>query len=257
MNNIEFNFPPKVIKKIKEKYKFATNDDIELTLTGALSYFKLCKENPKKNIPMPSVVVDEVWHEFILHTKNYAEFCEKYIGFFLHHTPNDESNPVDHKKSREQILSLWILACQDEGFDPTNINAMPTLFYADVAFGEKDMSYIKSLASEVKSKVLNKDKKPTLIDNVKKSLGFKEKSSKSSSNSSSDFDLNSLILTIFIIDDVKMVNDHSGSISSKNAGDDNNFSHNVTTKNSCNSCGSNDNSSTNTSSCGSGCGGGD
>ena len=37
----------------------------------------------------PSKQIDEMWHTFILFTKEYAEFYQEYFGFFIHHTPND------------------------------------------------------------------------------------------------------------------------------------------------------------------------
>jgi hypothetical protein len=37
----------------------------------------------------PSEEVDPGWHEFILHTVDYAAFCEQIAGRFLHHVPTD------------------------------------------------------------------------------------------------------------------------------------------------------------------------
>ena len=31
--------------------------------------------------------LDWMWHSFILHTRDYADFCQHYFGFFLHHEP--------------------------------------------------------------------------------------------------------------------------------------------------------------------------
>jgi hypothetical protein len=31
--------------------------------------------------------MDEMWHAFVLHTKDYAEFCDRYLGRFVHHLP--------------------------------------------------------------------------------------------------------------------------------------------------------------------------
>src|SRR4051794_17841475 len=42
---------------------------------------------PKARLAMPSVVVDELWHELVLHTRDYAEFCGTVFARFLHHTP--------------------------------------------------------------------------------------------------------------------------------------------------------------------------
>ncbi len=33
----------------------------------------------------PLFIIDEMWHTFILFTKDYRAFCDKYFGFFVHH----------------------------------------------------------------------------------------------------------------------------------------------------------------------------
>lgn len=38
--------------------------------------------------PVPSAVVDEAWHSFILHTKDYQNFCREKVGRFVHHVPS-------------------------------------------------------------------------------------------------------------------------------------------------------------------------
>lgn len=50
----------------------------------------------------PSNELDEIWHHFILHTHNYQEYCERYIGRFLHHNPTD----TPFVSSREKMLAL-------------------------------------------------------------------------------------------------------------------------------------------------------
>jgi hypothetical protein len=32
--------------------------------------------------------IDEMWHEFILFTQAYNDFCEQYFGEYMHHLPN-------------------------------------------------------------------------------------------------------------------------------------------------------------------------
>ncbi len=48
----------------------------------------------------PSHRVDLVWHELILFTRLYDQFCKTHFGRFLHHTPGgtDEDN---HRQFRE------------------------------------------------------------------------------------------------------------------------------------------------------------
>jgi hypothetical protein len=40
------------------------------------------------NVQSGMVVIDEYWHIFVLHTKDYADFCENYLGTFVHHFPS-------------------------------------------------------------------------------------------------------------------------------------------------------------------------
>ncbi|MES2014667.1 MAG: hypothetical protein V4437_02530 [Patescibacteria group bacterium] len=39
----------------------------------------------------PTEEVDEVWHEFILHTELYREFCKTHFGTFIDHRPLSDS----------------------------------------------------------------------------------------------------------------------------------------------------------------------
>lgn len=39
----------------------------------------------------PGPLVDGFWHEFLLHTRDYANFCERHFGCFLHHDPVDKT----------------------------------------------------------------------------------------------------------------------------------------------------------------------
>lgn len=45
-------------------------------------------------VGMISPIVDEVWHAFILFTKDYAVFCEDVFGRFIHHAPNWPGAPA-------------------------------------------------------------------------------------------------------------------------------------------------------------------
>ncbi|MER5931207.1 hypothetical protein [Streptomyces sp. NPDC002054] len=38
----------------------------------------------------PSQQVDPGWHTFMLHTQEYADFCEREFGYFVHHAPNSK-----------------------------------------------------------------------------------------------------------------------------------------------------------------------
>jgi hypothetical protein len=38
----------------------------------------------------PSAMVDLGWHAFVLYTRQYAAFCDRIAGRFLHHAPTDD-----------------------------------------------------------------------------------------------------------------------------------------------------------------------
>ena len=35
--------------------------------------------------------IDDMWHTFLLFTKDYISFCQQYLGKFFHHSPNTDS----------------------------------------------------------------------------------------------------------------------------------------------------------------------
>jgi hypothetical protein len=54
----------------------------------ALAFLVACARNPETPLA-PSRAVDHGWHAFILHTREYADFCARVAGHFIHHAPED------------------------------------------------------------------------------------------------------------------------------------------------------------------------
>jgi hypothetical protein len=51
--------------------------------------------------------IDEMWHEFILFTKDYTHFCQHYFGEYLHHLPNIfDNSPVSREEEKAEIEKL-------------------------------------------------------------------------------------------------------------------------------------------------------
>jgi hypothetical protein len=54
----------------------------------ALAFLAACASAPR---PLaPSAEVDLGWHAFLLYTREYADFCERVAGRFIHHRPDDD-----------------------------------------------------------------------------------------------------------------------------------------------------------------------
>ncbi|MFC1749296.1 glycine-rich domain-containing protein [Pseudomonadota bacterium] len=79
--------PDKVSRVLKEKHPHLSDENITQVIDALKHYFLICNGNATKSISMPSRVVDDAWHEFILFTSLYQSFCNKGLKRFLHHTP--------------------------------------------------------------------------------------------------------------------------------------------------------------------------
>ncbi|GAA3070652.1 glycine-rich domain-containing protein [Streptosporangium carneum] len=60
----------------------------EPIMEQALAFLATCAANPGADLG-PSEQVDVGWHTFILYTRDYAAFCQRTAGRFIHHTPDD------------------------------------------------------------------------------------------------------------------------------------------------------------------------
>jgi hypothetical protein len=79
---------------------------------------------------MPSQVADDLWHEFILYTRAYDEFCQNAFGQFLHHTPAAALDPLQ-KASNAGLRRVWWHACKLDQIDPQKPQRLPVLFALD------------------------------------------------------------------------------------------------------------------------------
>jgi hypothetical protein len=91
---INYPIPSDVIKRCQKEFKY-TDEDMVILERELKRYLTLCalKENATLNINMYSEDVDNLWHSFILFTKEYAHFCDTYADHFLHHVPETDPTP--------------------------------------------------------------------------------------------------------------------------------------------------------------------
>lgn len=57
--------------------------------------------------PEPLKEIDDMWHEFILFTEDYTDFCKHYFGEYIHHKPvipND--SPFERNMIERKVQSL-------------------------------------------------------------------------------------------------------------------------------------------------------
>ena len=68
-------------------------------------FLALCRAFPQKAIGI-SCDADKVWHRHILNTRRYIADCSEYFGYFLHHTPESETD--ENAEAQRETNALWV-----------------------------------------------------------------------------------------------------------------------------------------------------
>lgn len=129
------NFPYQkwLDQRLAERRPELTAEQRAEVFVGLRDYFQICRIARRRMVSMPSQVVDDAWHEFILFTRQYQQFCERGLGRFLHHTPAEAMrSPTD---AQDGIKRAWRLACKRDGIDPKAPQSLPLLFALDALLG--------------------------------------------------------------------------------------------------------------------------
>ena len=116
-------------RKLRDTYPHLNSKDCDLVERGLRQFFLACLRSNKGFVAMPSRVVDALWHEFILHTRAYQDWCQLTLGWFLHHTPAQALGP--HAIDNDGLRRAWYRACRDEAIDPRAPTRLPLLFALD------------------------------------------------------------------------------------------------------------------------------
>jgi len=104
------NYPiPNMIARCKKDFKY-TDEDMVILERELKRYFVLCalKNNKDRAMGMYSSDVDNLWHSFILFTKEYARFGREAVGYFLHHVPKIEGEPQPSREKKREELRYFI-----------------------------------------------------------------------------------------------------------------------------------------------------
>ncbi len=125
----QYDFPHYLLLKVQSQYPAISTSLLDLVAHALKQYFLIAQSVPRKVVPMPSRVVDALWHEFILDTKAYTKFCESAFGRYFHHTPSSSSySAAKESLSLEEAMAL---ACKLEGINLRHPSRLPVLFAID------------------------------------------------------------------------------------------------------------------------------
>ncbi|MCS7479166.1 glycine-rich domain-containing protein [Umezawaea endophytica] len=93
-----------------------TGDEATRIVDQAVAFLKTCIDNPGKHL-RPSRKVDLGWHQFILNTVDYAEFCRREAGYFIHHVPDESTSPRGGSAETTRALAPTVEAMRASGFE--------------------------------------------------------------------------------------------------------------------------------------------
>ena len=158
-------------QKTTEGERSAIKDEVKRLIHEYLVFLWLRKLYPKQIMPA-SKPVDIVWHQHIIFTREYAQFCQRELGSFLHHTPNSsEKNGYDNIYSKLLVRYKYHMKSEP-----------PEQFWPQSAAQKERRSILEKQMIEFDSKVKFMD------DDAKVSKPSEDSSQKSTANSSSEAD---------------------------------------------------------------------
>ncbi len=131
-----FSFPKGLIEKLQARRPGLSGKDGQLVARALRQFFLAHLAARRQFVSMPSQITDDLWHEFILYTRNYQDFCRRAFGRFMHHTP-----AVVLGKAQQGNVGLrrtWWFCCKEEHINPNTPTRLPLLFAIDTKLGIAD-----------------------------------------------------------------------------------------------------------------------
>ncbi len=137
-------------RKLRSEFPHLSSKDVELVERGLRQFFVACLRSNRQFVAMPSKVVDAMWHEFILHTKAYQEWCTLGLGWFLHHTPAQVLGV--QAAGNDGLRRAWYWACRDETIRPAAPTRLPLLFALDAKLGIANGFHYQADCNDIQKK---------------------------------------------------------------------------------------------------------
>ena len=129
-------FPKGLIEKLQQRRPGLAAKDGQLVARALRQFFLAHLKSGRQFVAMPSQITDDLWHEFILYTRHYQQFCRQAFGRFMHHTPAVVLATA--QRDNTGLRRTWWHACKDENINPRKPTRLPLLFALDAKLGIAD-----------------------------------------------------------------------------------------------------------------------
>lgn len=129
-----YQFPKGLFDKLAARRPELARKDIALVSRGLRHYFLAYLRSGRRFVSMPSQAADDLWHEFILYTRNYEQFCRQAFGGFFHHSPAVVLAPAQ-RDTNAGLRRVWWHCCKEENIEAKKPSRLPLLFALDAKLG--------------------------------------------------------------------------------------------------------------------------
>jgi hypothetical protein len=88
----------RVLQRYVSDHKVSFHE-ADRTFKALKEFMVVCAVKPGPKVT--SAPIDNMWHTFLLFTKDYRDFCENQLGMFINHEPFEEPAPHVYLDTRE------------------------------------------------------------------------------------------------------------------------------------------------------------
>ena len=127
---------PFLVEKLLKNAVVDTDAEADELFREVKRYLVLCDLDQGRVWNMYSLRVDEAWHQFILFTRQYMDFCQLFFGRYVPHNPSnapkvESARPVERtsfKQFRNRYEELYGEPLPKVWFDETTVTLNRRLF---------------------------------------------------------------------------------------------------------------------------------
>lgn len=123
---------PRVVERYVEEYG-GTREEAQRCFDTLKQFLAACALGGGDRVI--SKPVDNMWHAFILFTKDYHSFCDEYLGCFVHHTPtkNDRTAASARMRTVAEMMfgpvyeDLWPIGATGADCESSSCDCCPAV----------------------------------------------------------------------------------------------------------------------------------
>ena len=80
---------PFLVEKLVKDRLVETPEEGEALFAEVKRFLVLVASDERVVWDMYSLRIDEAWHQFVLFTRQYVDFCQRFFGRYMHHSPSN------------------------------------------------------------------------------------------------------------------------------------------------------------------------